>query len=296
MEPIEFTKFVASGNDFVAIETDSNRLPDDWNLACLAKEICNRRFGIGCDQLLAFSSSGDGDCRMRIFDPDGTEAEVCGNGLLTAGVWLAEKRNERDGPGAVYRVETMAGIRQVHLTGPGQARADLDVPSTRCRDLGLDLSSAVGSRGAGREALFALQAIDVAGVFGERTIYPVSMGNPHAVTRVEDVRAVPIESWGPALECHPLFRDRANIEFVEGDGPNSLKVRVWERGTGETLSCGSGACAAAAVALSEGWVESPVTLEYPGGDLKVSLDKRSHLILEGPSRKVFEGRFRLRRD
>ena len=270
MTTIRFTKMQGTGNDFVLIDgftQDADRAVPH------AARLCRRRFGIGADQLLVLRPSSRAHAAMQIFNADGSEVEMCGNGVRCVARYLAD-RGRAAGP--EIRVETPAGIVTPRIQAdriavemgtprfhPSEIPAALDGEEIRDRPLSA----------AGREW----------------RVTCLSMGNPHCVVRVDDVDRAEVETVGPALETHPAFPRRTNVEFVEVLGPAEIRMRVWERGAGETLSCGSGACAAVVAAARNGWTGREAVVHLRGGDLHVLWRGTGEVILSGPAEEVFRG-------
>ncbi|MYE45693.1 MAG: diaminopimelate epimerase, partial [Chloroflexi bacterium] len=254
--------------------------------AALAGVVCPRHFGVGADGLIAVLPSDVADRRMRIFNPDGSEAEMCGNGIRCL-VKFALDQDETLRSRGGLRVETLAGVLDTEAT----LGADGTVDRVRV------------SMGAPRfepEAIGALveQAppvldlpLEAAGQ--EHRVTLVSMGNPHAVMFGDDpVEAFDLERIGPAIEHHPLFANRTNVEIVRVRDRGAIEMRVWERGVGETLACGSGACAAVVAARLHGLADGEVAVSVPGGTLGIGWDGAGEVTLEGPAVKVFESAWR----
>jgi diaminopimelate epimerase len=283
---IEFTKMHGLGNDFILIDCRETEMP---NLSGLSTRLCDRRFGIGADQLLTLSPSRVADFRMGIFNADGSEVEMCGNGIrcLAKYIWdrgLSEKR--------VVQVETLAGMIRPERVN-GLVRVDMGEPILDPEKIPVDVHqwSAVSSRqsrpGAGNQK----SIIDYPLQVGDREfrITCVSMGNPHAVILANNLSEFPVAYYGPAIEHHALFPKRTNVEFIEVLNRSEIRMRVWERGAGETLACGTGACAAAVAAHLQGLTERSVTIHLTGGDLSVDWARDNHLSMTGPAVEVFRG-------
>jgi diaminopimelate epimerase len=271
---MEFTKLQATGNDFVLIEAEGMRR--DW--AKLSRAMCDRRFGIGSDGLILLLPSKKADFRMRMFNPDGSEAEVCGNGLrcfaryvVSAG--LADARRS-------ITIETSAGIKTAIPQDRG-ARFQVDMGQPRFRPE--DLPVAVTAK----RVPIVDYRVDVAGQKLALTF--VSMGNPHAVCFVDDVGEFLLCDIGPRVEHHDLFPRRVNFEIAHVVSRGEIHARVWERGAGETLSCGTGACAIAVASHLHDYVNSPVDIKLPGGTLSVKWDRKGSVYLTGPAELVFTG-------
>jgi len=273
MNAIEFTKMHGTGNDFVVIQTDGGR---DW--ASPARAMCARHFGIGADGLILVMPSTVADVRMRMFNPDGSEAEACGNGMRCLVRYVIDMGIVA--PGEV-RVESMGGIRRARSIGDA-IQVDMGAP------------------------ILDAQRIPVAATLDKVMDYPievdgrrlpftcVSMGNPHAVCFIEEpVGEFPLAELGPLVEHHSFFPNRVNFEIANVIDASTVRARVWERGAGETLSCGTGACAVAVAAKLHGYCPEDIDITLPGGELTVSWDGGGEVKLSGPAVSVFEGRWPL---
>jgi diaminopimelate epimerase len=271
---IEFTKMHGLGNDFVVLDATREPLLLD---AERVRRIARRRFGIGCDQVLVVEPppSTEVDFGYRIFNADGSEVGQCGNGARCLAQFVREKGLfSRD----VVRVQTRSGRLELRFEPDGQVTVDMGVPSFEPADLPMTV---------------AVEAehyrLDVDGELVE--FGAVSMGNPHIVLEVDDVRGAPVERLGPLLESHPLFPERVNVGFMQRLGRDRIRVRVFERGSGETLACGSGACAAVAVGCDRGQLRERVTVELNGGELVIQWTGRDQPVyMTGPAVTVYEGR------
>lgn len=274
---IKFTKMHGAGNDFVVIDLVSQRCklrPRDF------RKIADRRFGVGCDQILLVEPPGspEVDFRYRIFNADGSEVEQCGNGARCFARFVRDKRLTRK---KTITVETAGGIIVLKVRDHHEVEVDMGAPVFEPELIPFDAS--------GRAESYSL---DVDGQTLE--IGAVSMGNPHAVTRVEDVDAVDIEHIGPLVENHPRFPQRVNAGFMQLLSPSEIRLRVFERGVGETLACGTGACAAVVYGLSRGWLRDSVTVQLPGGKLSISWAGADQpVMMVGPTAVVFEGTIRI---
>ncbi|MEX1254432.1 MAG: diaminopimelate epimerase [Dehalococcoidia bacterium] len=269
---MRFTKMHGTGNDFVVIDArDSER---DW--AKLTVAMCDRHFGIGADGLLTVLLSERADLRMRMFNPDGSEAEMCGNGIRCFVKYAVEREIAALSDGALS-VETLAGVLKTEATLVGERVESVRVAMGRPRLV------AAQAEGPVKEL-----PLDVDG-----TTYPVtcvSMGNPHAVHFIDTpVADFPLEAIGPKVEHHALFPDRANFEVARVLARHRIEARVWERGAGITLACGTGASAVAVAARLHGLVDEKVELLLPGGLLKLEWDGSGDVYLTGPAAEVFEG-------
>jgi diaminopimelate epimerase len=273
---MNFWKMHGLGNDYVVIDNRDDAIPEKETTA-LAKRLCERRFSVGADGLLLVYKSAKADVRMRIFNSDGSEAEMCGNGIRCFAKYCYENAIT---PKSEFDVETNAGIKHIVLTVEKGAvklvKVDMGAPNWN--------RSTLPMQGKGTCINEDLQV-------DEDETYKVtclSMGNPHCVIFVENLDEFPVEYIGPMIENNPAFPKRTNVGFVQVLGKNELKVRVWERGCGETLACGTGTCAAAAAANRLGKVKDKVTVHVLGGDLQVEVGKT--IFLTGAAEKVFEGR------
>jgi diaminopimelate epimerase len=272
---MKFWKMHGLGNDYIVIDNRNEKI-SDTKAAELAQKLCERRFSVGADGLLLVSNSSLADVKMRIFNADGSEAEMCGNGIRCFAKYCYEnniaKKNE-------LTVETLAGIKRTWLTVEDNTvisiMVDMGTPT-------LDRSN-IPMLGQGTCINEDLQ------VNGEKyKVTCLSVGNPHCVIFVGALDDFPVERVGPKIENHSLFPKRTNVEFVQVLNRNELKVRVWERGCGETLACGTGACAAVAAGNLLRKIGNKVRVHLLGGDLEVEYAER--LFLSGPAEKVFEGK------
>lgn len=271
---LHFTKMQGLGNDFMVVDlvTQRARLADDQ-----IRRLADRRFGVGFDQLLVVEPPRDPemDFRYRIYNADGSEVENCGNGARCFARFVRDQRltHKRE-----IHVETAGGPLTLVVEDDGRVRVDMGTPRFAPEALPF---AADEDR--------ALHALDVEGRRLEVGV--VSLGNPHAVLRVDDVDTAPVATLGPAIEAHPRFPRRVNAGFMQVVSPHEIRLRVHERGSGETLACGTGACAAVATGIRLGWLESPVTVHLPGGDLEITWPGGdASLIMTGPAERVFEGR------
>jgi diaminopimelate epimerase len=267
-----------AGNDFVLLDllaVSPNLADEEWGQ--LARRTCDRHFGIGGDGLLLVLPSTVADVRMRMFNPDGSESASCGNGIRCLGRYVRDRHGLGES-GLV--VETGAGASSITIAADGAVTVDMGRPILN--------PSAIPVEVAGDTAL------NVSLNLGHDETLPlgcVSMGNPHAVMFVEseELDKYPLASIGPRVEHHSLFPERTNFEVCEIVTPHLMRVRVWERGAGITLACGTGACASAVVATSAGRVQSPVQVELPGGTLVINWDGSGPVLMTGPAEYVFTG-------
>ncbi|AJC15624.1 diaminopimelate epimerase [Pandoraea sputorum] len=277
---LKFTKMQGAGNDFVVIDGISQTIdftPEQW------RALADRHFGVGADQLLLVerSSMPGVDFRYRIFNADGGEVEHCGNGArcfvkFVRDTGLTDKQT--------VRVEVQQGVITLTMREDGQVSVDMGAPILTPSDVPFDAAGLEGRR-EGDDTLWPL---DVAGK--TTWISVVSMGNPHAVQVVDNVDTAPVETDGPLVERHPRFPRRVNAGFLQVVSEHEARLRVYERGAGETLACGTGACAAAVAGIRRGLLKAPVAIETHGGTLTIDWDGASGpVIMTGPAATVFEG-------
>jgi diaminopimelate epimerase len=274
---IEFTKYHGLGNDFILID---NRAEAEPMLSPeQAVQWCDRNFGIGADGVIFALPGQDGtDYTMRIFNSDGSEPEMCGNGIRCLAKFLADLEGEE--AGTAYRIHTLGGAIAPKLTDDGRVRVDMGEPYLTAAEIPTTLAAP------------EQKVVNVALAVGEETwtVTCVSMGNPHCITFVEDVAAIPLEIVGPEFERHPAFPKRTNTEFMQVVRSDYLKMRVWERGAGATLACGTGACAAVVAGVLTGKSDRACTVELPGGCLEIEWSAQDgRLYMTGPAERVFVG-------
>ena len=276
---IKFTKMEGLGNDYVYIDCTNQFLKQD--LEDLAKKMSNRHFGIGSDGIILICKSDVADFKMRMFNFDGSEAEMCGNGIRCVGKFVYDKGLTNK---TTVTIETLAGIKVLNLN-----IEDKKV-KTVCVDMGMPIFTPEQIPViANNEPVtnLKLSAEDKDFLFT-----CVSMGNPHAITQVENLDEFDIEKYGKVLEIDKHFPKRCNIEFIEIIDENNIKMRVWERGAGETLACGTGACATAVACNINGITKEEVNVKLLGGTLKIKWDKKdNHVYMTGPAKTVFEGEY-----
>jgi diaminopimelate epimerase len=291
-DPLPFWKMHGTGNDFILVEVDAAAAPEDeW--AALARQVCDRHFGVGADGLILVLESTVADFRMRIFNPDGSEPEMCGNGIrcfvkhcLDRG--LIDRGSAAGSEGRPLTIETGAGILEARAThneagDVTHVRVSMGTPALNPADVGVLIEQAPPVLGLRIEAA------------GERLgVTLVSMGNPHAVAFLDGGPAAPraLEDYdlariGPAVEHHPLFANRTNFEVVRVRDRSHLDMRVWERAAGPTLACGTGACAAVVASRLHDYVDGDVEVRLPGGPLRIEWDGSGPVYLSGPATFVF---------
>lgn len=272
---MHFTKMHALGNDFVVIDARQHSLQDASELA---RRMCRRRFSVGADQMLVLESSETADFKMLIYNADGSEVEMCGNGIRALAKYIWDRMLS---PKETLEVETLAGIIRPRREG-ALVKVDMGEPvlngaliptkveTDRVIDYPLDIKD--------RQFLVTC----------------VSMGNPHAVIFVENVLDFPIIRYGPSLENHPMFPKRTNVEFIQVINRAELRMRVWERGAGETLACGTGACASMVAACMKGLVDRKVIVHLKGGDLQIEwAEADNRVFMTGPAEESYEGEIKI---
>lgn len=277
---LKFTKMHGAGNDFVVIDAINQHVdltPDQW------KHLGDRRFGVGADQMLVVekSQSADVDFRYRIFNADGGEVEQCGNGSRAFVRFVTDKKltDKR-----TVRVETMSGIIEPTLESDGSITVNMGPPVLDAAQVPFD-ANALDGKAEGSDTLWPLD------INGKTILFSVvSMGNPHAVQVVADTEAAPVTIDGPVIEHHPRFPRRVNAGFMQIIDRHHIRLRVFERGVGETLACGTGACAAVVAGIRRGLLDSPVRVEARGGDLSIAwAGVNAPVFLSGPAVIVYEG-------
>jgi diaminopimelate epimerase len=274
---MKFTKMHGIGNDYVYVNLFEERLPDEPQ--ALARAVSDRHFGIGSDGLILIGPSERADARMRMFNADGSESEMCGNGVRCVAKYIYDHGIATKD---VVTVETGRGVLTLGVEADrGKAtrvRVDMgapilrsaEIPTTLPGDPPVDVPLSVNGQ--------------------ELTLTAVSTGNPHAVVYVPDVDGIPLDVLGPALECHPAFPRRVNVHFVQVLGPGEVRMRTWERGSGITMACGTGACAVCVAGVLSGRTERRLLAHRPGGDLELEWpDDGGSVFMTGPATEVFSG-------
>lgn len=274
---LRFTKMHGLGNDFVVIDGISQKVkltPEK------VRKLADRHFGIGCDQVLLVEvpNSPEVDFYYRIYNADGSEVQNCGNGARCFARFVRDRR--LTGKRSI-KVETAAGRMELNVQPDEQISVNMGVPILAPTDIPFE---------ADAEALcYSLKLADT-----ELEIGAVSMGNPHAVTLVDDIDTAPVEIWGPAVESHPRFPERVNAGFMQVISPSEVRLRVYERGAGETLACGTGASAAVVSGILRGLLDEKVTVHLPGGALSIEwAGPGQAVIMTGPATNVFHGQVKI---
>jgi len=273
---MKFTKMHGLGNDYIYVNTAKEPVAD---APALAKRLSDRHFGVGSDGLILINPSSVADFEMEMYNADGSRGKMCGNGIRCVGKYVYDR-------GLTDRthltIETLAGIRTLDMTAENgkvtQVRVDMGAPVF---EPALIPVNADGDRVLDQE-------MSVAG--GTWRISCVSMGNPHCIVPVDDPDTFDLEHIGPRFESDPLFPERVNTEFIRVEDEHTVRMRVWERGSGETFACGTGACAVAVACAANGWTQDTVRVRLRGGDLTVEWDRAHNTVyMTGPATTVFEG-------
>ncbi len=276
---MNFTKVQGAGNDFVLVEADNSAR--GWSKTAIA--MCDRHFGVGSDGLLLLLPSKKADFRMRMFNPDGSEAEACGNGLRCLAKYILYKGLTQ---ASEIKIETAAGIRQIRIRKVGKVtgiQVSMGKPELRAENIPVAV---------GKDMLDITPILNFPFTIDSRKLQLdfVSMGNPHAVYfQKQSLSDFPLARLGPKIETHKLFPKRVNFEVARVINRQKIEVRVWERGAGETQACGTGACAVAVAAQLHGYVDKKADIKVPGGTLNVEWNGVGEVFLGGPAEVVFTG-------
>lgn len=275
---MRFTKMHGIGNDYVYVDCFERQVADP---AELAVRISDRHFGVGSDGLILIMPSMSADVRMQMFNADGSQSQMCGNGIRCVAKYAFDHGLAKTNP---MRVETAAGVKEIELTlgedgKVSRATVDMGEPILTPSQIPVSIP--------GVSRVIELPIRTSSNAF---TMTCVSMGNPHAVIYVDDVRAVPLDSVGPQIEHHPLFPQRVNVHFVQVHSASEVTMRTWERGSGITLGCGTGASAVCVAGVLSGKSGRSITAHLPGGDLKLQWQEpNNHVYMTGPATEVFSG-------
>ncbi len=273
---MKFTKMHGCGNDYVYVNALEETVDDPGELA---KIVSDRHFGIGSDGLILICPSKTADFRMAMYNADGSEGSMCGNGIRCVAKYVYDHGMTDQ---TSLAIETKSGIKYLDLTIQNGEVSLVKV------DMGAPILDPALIPVISDHDRVIDEPITVNGTLYRMTC--VSMGNPHAVVFVDDTASFPIESVGPLFECHERFPDRINTEFVQLLGPNEINMRVWERGSGETLACGTGTCASVVACVINGYTGEDVLVHLLGGDLAISYDRKGDTVwMTGPAATVFEG-------
>ncbi len=262
MSTLHFTKMQGLGNDYLYV---FGEVPE--NIVELCKKLSDRHFGAGSDGMIYISPSPVADFKMRIFNADGSEAKMCGNGIRCVGKYVYDKGYTDK---TTVTVETLSGVKTLHLR----------VLGGKVKTVAVDMGSAQTKEDI---------SLPVDG--GQILCTPVSVGNPHAVIFVKDAECAPVETLGAQMERNPIFSDGVNVEFVQVISSTKLRMRVWERGSGVTMACGTGACASVAAAVKKGFCPSdtPIFVRLDGGTLEIVVLQNGRVAMTGPAEFVYEG-------
>jgi len=286
---LPFTKMHGAGNDYVVLDGLRNELPKD--LGALARAISDRHFGVGFDQMLVVRPSTEAEFRMDIYNADGSQVEMCANGIRAFYLYV---RNQSHTSADEIGVETLGGVVRPQWAGDGLIKVDMGLPILVPEKIPTTLATGPGPV---LDVPIDLPADLWPEGPSDLRVSSVSIGNPHCVIQVDDIEAVPLERVGPALETHVAFPNRVNVEFIEITSRDRIRQRTWERGTGETLACGSGACAVAVSSMLRDVVDREITIELRGGELQIAwANANSSIWMTGPAETVFTGEWPLEDD
>lgn len=287
---MRFTKMHGLGNDYVYVDCLKEKVDSPSEMA---RFVSDRHFGVGSDGLILINPSREADFEMEMYNADGSRSEMCGNGIRCVGKYvydygLTDKTS--------ISVETLGGIKHLELTvEKGEVscvKVDMGRPRFEAAEIPVLTDGAEGAENPGEELEGRRRVIGAPIVVDgkEYRMTCVSMGNPHAVVYMEDVKGLDIEKIGPQFEHHRRFPQRVNVEFARVIDRSTVEMRVWERGSGETLACGTGACAVAVASILNGLTEDKVTVRLLGGDLQIEWDKEADRVyMTGPAETVFDG-------
>ncbi len=287
---MKFTKMQGIGNDFVMLDCLRSPIPEE-NLPELSRKLTDRKFGIGGDGIVLVLPSRTADLRMRMFNPDGSEAEMCGNGIRCFAKYAFDRKLIDE---TQLKVETAAGVKSLQLITRGgkveAVRVDMGQPRLKRSEIPTICNQ-------GDQADQADQCDEADKVVAEPLkidgrkfdITAVSMGNPHVVIFEDNISSVDLERFGPLIENHRAFPQRTNVHFVQVCGPSETVIRTWERGVGVTLACGTGACATVVAGVLNNKTGRNVWVHLPGGDLQIEWTADNRVMMTGPAEEVFEG-------
>jgi len=272
---MRFTKMQGCGNDYIYVDCVREKPPKD--APALSRAISDRHFGVGADGLILICPSEKADARMRMFNADGSEAEMCGNGVRCVAKYVYDHRIAQK---PVLRIET----------GRGVLTLELEIDADKVRQVRVDMGEPILQSEQIPTKLSGDPPIDVPLPGHELRVTCVSMGNPHCIAFVNDLTDALVLGVGPGIEKDAAFPRKTNVEFVRVNRPDDVNVRVWERGTGETLACGTGACAVCVAGVLTGRTQRQITAHLPGGDLRLAWsDRDNHVFMTGPAVEVFCG-------
>ncbi len=273
---LKFTKMQGLGNDYVYMDAIHQKI---GNASSLAKAVSNRHWGIGSDGLILIDKSDVADFKMRMFNPDGSESEMCGNGIRCVGKFVYDKELTNS---TEVTIETLAGIKNLKLKVENKKVKMITV------DMGEPIWEADKIPAMSDKA--PVKNLKIKARDREFLATCVSMGNPHAVIVLEDIETFDVEKYGKAIESAPIFPNRTNVEFIKIEDRNHIKMRVWERGTGETLACGTGACSCVVAGVLNDILDRNIVVKLLGGNLQIEWKKEdNHVYMTGTAVTVFEG-------
>ena len=299
---MNFTKMQGVGNDFIVVNTLEETLPEE-KIPEISRKVNDRKFGIGGDGLILVLPSKIADFKMRMFNPDGSESEMCGNGIRCFAKYVYDRKLY---PETQMKVDTLAGVKNLRLqlrAGRVEAvRVDMGQPRLLRSEIPMRLTDGSRSDDQGR-ALSDGRVIEqarttpdsrvineVLKVDGTRfEITAVSVGNPHVIVFEDKLENFPVARYGPLIETHKAFPERTNVHFVKVIGSAEIRIRTWERGAGETLACGTGACASVIASVLNNKTGRNVLVHLPGGDLRIEWTGDNRVVMTGPAEEVFEG-------
>ena len=274
-----FFKMQGLGNDYVYIDSINGKEPVD--IKNLTRKLSNRHFGVGSDGLILLCKSKVADLKMRMFNSDGSEAQMCGNGIRCVAKLAYELGLICE---EITKIETLSGIKTLKLNiVKGKVKTvevDMGAPILEATKIPVSSSAKIEDKKVKAEVKVKNKKIELT---------CVSMGNPHAVTFVNDIKNFKVAEYGPILENADIFPEKANIEFVEVVDKNNIKMRVWERGSGETLACGTGACSSVVASSLNGYTDRKVNVQLLGGNLEIDWKPNNHVHMTGPAVTVFKG-------
>lgn len=273
---LKFTKMQGLGNDYVYMDAIHQKI---GNASTLAKAVGNRHWGIGSDGLILIDKSDVADFKMRMFNPDGSESEMCGNGIRCVGKFVYDKELTNS---TEITIETLAGIKKLKLK----------VQNGKVERITVDMGEPIlePDKIPVLSDKMPVKNLKIEALDREFLVTCVSMGNPHAVILLEDVEKFDIEKYGKEIESNPNFPNKTNVEFVEVEDKKHIKMRVWERGTGETLACGTGACSSVVAGVLNGVIDRNSIVKLLGGNLQIEWkEDDNHVYMTGPAVTVFEG-------
>ncbi|MCI8291697.1 MAG: diaminopimelate epimerase [Clostridia bacterium] len=272
---LKFTKMQGLGNDYVYMDAIHQKIE---NAPFLAKNVSNRHWGIGSDGLILIDKSDVADFKMQMFNPDGSESEMCGNGIRCVGKFVYDKEltNKTE-----ITIETLAGIKKLNLK----------VQNGKVKMITVDMGEPIlePNKIPVVSNKIPVQDLEIKVLDREFLVTCVSMGNPHAVIILDDIDTFDIEKYGKKIENNPKFPNKTNVEFIKIEDRQHIKMRVWERGTGETLACGTGACSCVIAGVLNGIVDRNVMVKLLGGCLQIEWKEDNHVYMTGPAVIVFEG-------